>query len=301
MTIGLRGLSLPVAGLMLAACGSGNSSPSISSSSGAQASLTSQCAPLRTQYPNIPKQWTVAVSPFNGNLEEVDPTNPSNIIGVEPDLISEIGQCLGTTFTYASQPFAGVIASLTSGTAQLGITGLFIKPDRVKVIDMVSHMTSTDELYTTPALNAQIKSPLDMCGRNIGETVGTAEATYVDSVSTQCTAAGKQAINQPHFQDIAALFANTVNGRIDGTINSDALAPQVLKQYAGQLVAGFTVPTFRFSIGIGVSKLTASTGLPDAVTAALKLIQSNGDDAKILKKWNFPASAQVPVVLSSTP
>jgi polar amino acid transport system substrate-binding protein len=300
MKLKMAMVTVPLAGALVAACGSSSTTTTTSSSAGA-GSLASQCSSIRSQFPNIPKQWNVAVSPFNGNLEEVDPANPNNIIGVEPDLISEMSQCLGTTFTYASQPFAGVITSLTSGTAQLGITGLFIKPDRVKVIDMLSHMTSTDELYTTPALAAQIKTPLDMCGRTIGETVGTAEATYTESVSTQCTQAGKPAIQQPHFQDIGALMTNIANGRIDGTINSDALAPQVLKQYTGQIAAGFSVPSFRFSIGIGISRLTIPSGLPDAAAAAMKKIQANGDDAKILKRWGFPASAQVPAVLSAAP
>jgi polar amino acid transport system substrate-binding protein len=300
MTPSPRLLIAPLAGVLMVACG-GSSAPSTSPSAAAANSLVSKCAPIRSQYPNIPKQWTVAVSPFNGNLEEVDPTNPSNIIGVEPDVIAAISQCLGTTYTYDSEPFASVIVSLTSGTAQVGITGLFIKPSRVAVIDMLSHMTSTDELYTTPALAPAMQSPLDMCGHTIGETVGTAEAAYVASISTQCTTSGKAAIQQPQFQTIADLFVNITSGRIDGSINSDALAPQVLKQYKGKLAVGFSVPSFRFSIGIGISKLTASTGLPSAMTAALQMIQANGDDAKILTKWGFPATAEVPAVLSSTP
>lgn len=300
MTLSPRLLTAPFVGVLIVACG-GSSAPSTSPSSAAASSIVSKCAPIRSQYPHIPKQWTVAVSPFNGNLEEVDPTNPANIIGVEPDLIAEISQCLGTTYTYTSGPFASVIVSLTSGTAQVGITGLFIKASRVAVIDMLSHMTSTDELYTTPALAAQMKSPLDMCGHVIGETVGTAEAAYVAMISTQCTSSGKGAIQQPNFQTLADLFLNITTGRIDGSINSDALAPQVLKQYSGKLAVGFSVPSFRFSIGIGISKLTASTGLPGAMTAALQQIQAIGDDAKILTKWGFAASAEVPAVLSSTP
>lgn len=288
-------------GLLVACSSSGTKSaaPTGTTDSGGS-TLASQCSDIRTQFPDIPKKWAVAVSPFNGNLETVDPTNPSSIIGVEPDLITAISSCLGTTFSYASQPFASVINSLTAGSAQVGITGLFITPARVKVIDMVGHMSSVDQLYIATKNADKIKTPMDMCGHTIGSTVGTAEATYIETTSKQCVEAGKPAINQPHFQDIATLIANVVNGRLDATINSTAIAPQLMKEYAGRLSEGFHVPGTEYTIGIGVSKTTEGSKLPQAIEAAVAKVQDNGDYAKILEHWGFPKSAQVAAKLSTS-
>lgn len=295
MTRTVRVLVSVLTGILLAACGSSSSQSTASPSS-----LSSQCQSIRTQYPNLPKQLTVAVSPFNSHLEMIDPANPNSIIGVEPDLITAISNCLGFTFTYQSEAFAAVIASLTSGGAQLGITGLFITPARTKVIDLVSHMASVDQVYTTPSLGPQLKVPLDLCGKKIGETVGTAEATYVQNLSTQCVSGGKSAIQQLQYPDIASLFVNLANGNTDVTINSDTLAAQVLQQYTGKIVTGFLVTDLSYSIGIGIGKSTASTGLPDAVNAAVKWLQDSGADVKILTKWGFPASSLVPAQLYSS-
>lgn len=283
--------------LLFVACG-GSSPQSSSNSSDPSAKLKSECASIRSQYSNIPKQITVAVSPFNAAIEQTDPKDPSKIVGVEPEVVSAVATCLGFSFTYSSQAFAGVLTALTSGNAQLGITGLFITPERIKVIDMVSHMASVDQVFTTPALNPSLKKPLDLCGHKLGQTVGTAEAAYVEKLSQQCASAGKPAIQISQFPDLASLPLNLSNGRIEATVNADVLKSQMVDTYPGKVVAGFYINDLSFEIGLGISKQTASTKFPQAVEAAVKHIQDNGMEASILQKWGFPKTSVRPAKLS---
>lgn len=263
----------------------------------AKPSLKTMCSTIRGQYPHLPKQLTVAVSPFNANLETVDPANPDKVIGLEPDLISNLTSCLGIKFDYTRQPFAGVITSLTSGRALLGITGLFITDAREHVIDQLSHMFSQDVVYTSPSLASQLHTLLDLCGRKLATVVGTAESDYMSKLSTQCTVAGKPAPQVSSYQDIATTFVNISNGNNDASVDSDVLKAKVLSDYPGKIVASIPVPALRYAIGIGIAKSARDSGLPKALLAALKAVQRSNVDVQLLKKWGYAAKAQAPARL----
>ena len=296
-------LIIALAGLPLAACGTPSKHASTSeravtvSSTSKPSGLASQCKSIRSKYSRIPKRIAIAVSPFNGNMEKVDPTNPTNIIGVEPDLISALSKCLGFTYAYSSEAFSAVIASVTAGADPIGITDLFETPAREQEVDYVSYMVSVDQLITTPTLLSKFKTPLDLCGAAIGEAVGSVEAAYLANLSTQCTSKGKAAITVPQYPDLASAILNVASGTVQGTINSDTLTAQAIAAYPKKIAAGIYFPSLRFTIGLAISKFAASSRLPSAITAAMSKLERHGDVVAILKKWGFPASAEVSALL----
>jgi polar amino acid transport system substrate-binding protein len=269
----------------------------------AQTSSTfdSACSDIRGQYPDIPKSLTVAISPYNANLESIDPQDPTKMQGVEPELLSNIAQCLNFNYTYSTQQFAGVIAAVSNNRADIGLTAIYITAPRLQVMDLVSHMKSVDQVVMNSNVAANIQSTDDLCGLTLGEDVGSAEVAYVQMLSDNCTNEGKPAINLQQYQDIGTLFLTTSQGQVDATINSDTLTASALNQYPGSLQAGFYVNDLQFVIGIAVSN--NEPRLAQAVTAALQEIQNEGIDGAILTKWQFPAEAQVPAQLydASTP
>jgi polar amino acid transport system substrate-binding protein len=290
--------------LGLQACGSSSSSSSSTTKASSASSATSKqsrlgdCSQIRSQYPGLPTSIDVAISPYNAELEKVNPQDPSQIEGVEPDLLSLVARCLGFKYNYQSQAFASVIAAVTSGRAEMGLTAIFVTPARAKVFDIVSHMKSVDQVISTPGAAKKIQSVNDLCGLTVAEDVGSAEVAYVQQLSAACTKSGRSAIKLQQYQDIATLFLATSQGRADATINSDTLSRDALKQFSGKLVGGPYAPDLTFIIGLGVSRKVHNLG--PAVAAATAEIQKLGLDEKILVKWGFPASAEVPAKLYGT-
>jgi polar amino acid transport system substrate-binding protein len=290
--------------LGLQACGSSSSSSSSATTTSTSSSATSKqsglgdCSQIRAQYPGLPTSIDVAISPYNAELEKVNPQDPSQIEGVEPDLLALVAQCLGFKYSYSAQAFASVIAAVSSGRADMGLTAIFVTPARAKVFDIVSHMKSVDQVISTTSAAKKIQSINDLCGLTLAEDVGSAEVAYAQQLSTACTKRGRPGIKVQQYQDISTLFLATSQGRADATINSDTLSRDALKQYSGKLVGGPYAPDLTFIIGLGVSKKVHNLG--PAVAAAVAEIQKLGLDEKILVKWGFPASAEVPAKLYGT-
>lgn len=280
---------LTVVGLALAATGVAYAGMA------AHASFASDCKAIRAKHPGLPSSLSVAISPYNAELERTNPKNPSQMQGVEPDLLALVAKCLNFKYSYSAMSFSSVIAAVQGGRTELGLTAIFVTPARAKVFQIVSHMKSVDQVVLNKDAAAKVHSLNDLCGLTIAETVGTAEVAYVDKLSKKCTQRGKAPIKTQQYQDIASLFLNTALKRTDATINSDTLTTDALKKFKGKLVAGPYVKNLTFVIGLGVSKRVK--GLGQAVTAAVKEIQKLGMDRKILVKWGFPASAQVPAKL----
>lgn len=288
--------SIVICAVALQACGSSSASSSSSagrdsaSASGSGGSL-GDCSHIRAQYPGLPKSINIAISPYNAELEKVNPTDPTQIEGVEPDLIADVGKCLGFTYNYSPQAFPSVIAAVQSGRSDIGLTAIFVTPARTKVFDIVSHMKSVDQVVSTTAAASKIHSINDLCGVTLAETVGSAEVAYAQQLSAACTKAGHSAIKVQQYQDIGTLFLTVSQGRADATINSDTLSRDAIKQYHGKLVAGPFAKQLTFIIGIGVARKVPK--LAQAVTAAVAEIQKLGLDTQILEKWGFPGSAEV--------
>jgi polar amino acid transport system substrate-binding protein len=280
--------------LALGGCG-GTTTPRSSGAGIAGPGLASACAQIRHQYPHLPGELTVAVSPYNANSEKIDPQEPSKIIGLEPSMISEIASCLHFTYTYSNQSFAGVIAAVTSGADQMGITGIYVTPARVKVIDLVSYRRSSEQAVLNSSIASKVHTVDDFCGLTSGVTTGSIELGYLQSLSQKCQEMGKRPIQIQVFQDVASISLALANGRLDFSIGASELVSPEVKQYSGKLVAGFIIPDLGFDIGIGVSKKEPE--LAHATLAAVKAIQKAGIERRLLAQWGYPPSTQVPAVL----
>lgn len=254
------------------------------------ASFTARCSALRAKFPGLPKTIDVAVSPYNPPSESINPKDPSQIVGLEPSVVADVGRCLGFTYTYTSEGFANVITSLQSGRSPLGITALYVTPARQKIIAFVPYRTAEDQIVTTSALASKLKAPMSLCGLSTGVTTGSVELAYMQKLSAQCKASGKQAISIGIYQDISTVFASMAAGHIDFTSNAAELTPPVLKQYKGKLAGSFLVKALSFTVAIGIEKSQAELG--HAVAGSIQAMQATGMEKALLKKWGYPVSTQ---------
>lgn len=298
--IGISGVAL-AACLALSACSSSSSTSSTSTSSSASAAIDgssafgSTCAGIRSKYPGLPTSISVGTSNSEPPDAYANPKNPSQIIGLEPDVMAVVAQCLGFKYTYVPAGFDNVIASVQSGRTPLGIEGVYVTSAREKVLDLVAYRVSEEEAVVRPSLVSRIHSVTDFCGLTSGVTTGSVELQYLQQVSAQCVKAGKPKITINVYQDVGTIFLSMAAGRLDFSIGAAELVAPALKEYSGKLSSSIIIPALTFDIGIAISKHDPE--LAQAVTAAVQGMQANNLEAPILKKWDYLPSDQVTVKL----
>lgn len=289
--------------LAVSACGSSSGSSASSSPSAGTASeqsaFTTKCASIRSSYSGIPTSITVGISPFNRPYDYTNPTNPSQYIGVEPDLLTQIGKCLGFSSSYISESFPATIASVISGRTPIGLDDLFLTPARNKELSYDLYAVAGNQVVAAPSVAGRLHGPMDLCGLSGATNPGGVALAYLQSLSHQCVSSGKKPITLVLLPDIASTFLAVSNGRADFCLNSTALTEPALKQYPGKLQASFPVPSLNFLVGIAVNK--DQLQLAKAINAAMQLLQSDGQEISILKKYDLPSSTQSSATLDAAP
>jgi polar amino acid transport system substrate-binding protein len=299
--IGITGAAL-MATLALTACSSSSptSSPSSTSTSNTPGTtaavdgsmaLGSTCATIRSKYSGLPTSISVGTSNSEPPDAYANPKDPSQIIGLEPDIMAVVAKCLGFTYTYVPAGFDNVIASIQSGRTPLGIEGVYVTPAREQVLDFVAYRVSEEKAVVRPNLAASITNVMDFCGLTTGVTTGSVELEYLQQLSAQCVKAGKKSITINVYQDIGTIFLTLANGRLDFSIGAAELVAPALKEYSGKVSSSIIVPALTFDIGIAISKQDSQ--LAQAVDAAMQAIQANNLEAPILQKWDYLPSDQV--------
>jgi polar amino acid transport system substrate-binding protein len=301
----LLGLASGAASLALAVSACSSSSGSSASSSPSpgttheQSAFATKCASIRSRYSGIPTSIQVGISPFNRPYDYTNPTNPSQYIGVEPDLLAQISKCLGFSYSYIAENFANTIASVVSGRTPIGLDDLFLTPARNKELDYVTYSVSEDQVVAESSIAGRLHGPMDLCGLTTAVTTGGVELPYLQTLSKQCVNSGKKPISISILQDIASTFLAAANGRADFVVNSQVLTEPALRQYPGKLQASFLVSGLKFIVGIAVNK--EQLQLAKAIDAAMQLLQSDGQEISILRKYGFPPSTQSPAMLHPAP
>jgi polar amino acid transport system substrate-binding protein len=289
--------------LAVSACGSSSSSSASNSpragATDQQSAFAAKCASIRSKYSGIPTSIQVGISPFNRPYDYTNPTNPSQYVGVEPDLLTLLGTCLGFSPSYISESFPNTIASVISGRTPIGLDDLFLTAARNKELDYVIYSVAGNQVVASPSVAGGIHGPTDLCGLSGVTNPGAVALTYLQNLSHQCVSSGKKAITISLLPDIASTFLAVANGRSDFCLNSTALTEPALKQYPGKLQASFSVPSLNFLVGIAVNKDQPT--LAKAIEAAMQLIQSDGQEVSILKKYELPSSVQSPAKLHAAP
>jgi polar amino acid transport system substrate-binding protein len=293
------------ASLALAACSSSSSTSSASTPASTSApaavdgsaALGSTCAGIRSKDSGLPASISIGTSSSEPPDAYANPKDPTQIIGLEPSIMTVVAQCLGFKYTYVPAGFDNVIAAVQSGRTPLGIEGVFVTPAREQVLDFVPYRVSEEEAVVRPSVASRIHTVNDFCGLTTGVTTGSVELEYLQSVSAQCVKSGKPKITINVYQDVGTIFLTLANGRLDFSIGAAELVAPALKEYGSKLASSIVISALTFKIGIAISKHDPE--LAQAVAAAMQAIQANNLEAPILTKWDYLPSDQVAATLDT--
>ncbi|MBO4209834.1 ABC transporter substrate-binding protein [Micromonospora echinofusca] len=216
------------------------------------------------------------------------------ITGLEPDLALAVGRALGLRVTFRNMPFDGILASVQSGRADLGMSSLTDTAAREKSYDFVTYFKAGNSVMIRKCNPSGIASYVDLCGKTVGAVKGTYHLDRLDpaksaepgSIVKICTDAGRQPPRPMGFVKAtdanSALEAERIEAFLaDSPVIDYALSrnPEVFEKAGGdEGVAPY---------GIAVRK-DAGT-LKDALKAAIAHLMSTGTYLKILNNWGVAA------------
>lgn len=286
MTLVPRTLALLVGGLvaaLLAGCTDAGAPPAPAPAAAPSAAADPACAEISGRYASLKgTEIVVGTSPGPSNYDAPDPADPNKIVGVEPDLLDAIGQCVGFTHTVKKFDFGGLIPALQAKQINAVASGMYASDERAQQVSFVQYMKASEAAVVAKGNPKQITSLEALCGVTASETVGTVENAIIDKQNAACTAAGKPAVTILSFQGNQAVDA-VAQGRADVFLTDAGVASYLAGQNPA-LETGFPIPS-DFVFGLATAK--DDTVLRGAVADTMSAFYRSGRLKEIITRWGF--------------
>jgi polar amino acid transport system substrate-binding protein len=224
----------------------------------------------------------IAVTPEPGQTIAA-PGSPLGFQGENPDLAQALSNCLGFKFTLTSLGFDGIIPALQAGHFQMALASYYDTAPREQQVAYVDYEAVKEYLLVkkgNPHHITKVGSP-DLCGVSVAEPSGSYEETLVESISAQCTQAGKPAVKLSRFASVSDAFQALASGRADVHIDGGNDVQSFLQSHSGDQIG---VGPFHGPL-VGAQFQKSDTTLQKAAAAAWKLMLSSGVEQDIFVHW----------------
>ncbi|HEX4467862.1 MAG TPA: ABC transporter substrate-binding protein [Solirubrobacteraceae bacterium] len=273
----------------LAGCGSSSSSSS-SSSTTTSTSTTStassgEVASIAAQVPAAIKTkgtLTVATEAQYAPNEFVAPDGHT-IIGMDPDLVTAIGEVMGLKVKYVNADFEAIIPGLAAGRYDLGASSFTDTKEREKTVDFVDYFEAGISFYAKAAGAPEINTIADICGKTVAVEKGTVEQEEAEKQSKKCSSPVKVLA----FPGQNAVNLAVSSGRAELAMADSPVAEYQIKQSEGgfkEIGKAYEVAPY----GLAIPK---TSGMSKPILAALEELMKNGTYTKILEKWGIQSGA----------
>ena len=164
---------------------------------------------------------------------------------------------------------------------------LFIRPERLQIIDMVPFSRTGQRLVTSKASAIKASGLEDFSGKKIAVPNGTTIHNLANEANAKLKAAGKPEINLVVLPTTTDTFQQLAAGQIEGLGTTTTAA----SYYVGLRPNDFRVEGAPFGLietGIGVNK--GNNELTDAIKKSFDSIVADGTYKKLIEKWNMQGS-----------
>ena len=222
-----------------------------------------------------------------------------NPTGIDMDIAAALAKELGLTLEINDMPFESVVASVASGTCNIGIAGLTVNAERLESVDftqtyfsssqvviaksgdsildiVVEDLEDEDEVAAKVAL---IESALN--GKRIGVQNGTTGYSYVSGDSDNYEGvAGATAVGYPSG---ALAVQAMLNGQVDYVIIDKVPAEKLVAANDGTELSNvvLTGEDYAFAVKKG------NTEFLNKVNAALTKLIADGTIEEIFQKYGY--------------
>ena len=199
--------------------------------------------------------------------------------GFEVEIAQAVARELGVAVRHHWTTWDGLIPALTSKRCDAIIDGMFITPERQKVIAFSRPYYGSGETILVRKDNTTIRGLADLKGKRVGVLSGSVTVEYLRK---------KGIATLVVYPDQNTIILELNNGRIEAAYLEAPSAAWALKKDPTlniKIVKEY-VPEERFNAAVGLRKTDRE--LLDAINAAVTKLGQRGTIARILGKYGVP-------------
>ena len=210
------------------------------------------------------------------------------IIGLEPDLASDMGTVLGVNFEFINTDFTKIIPQVVAGQTDIGISAMSDTHEREKKVDFVDYFSAGTSIIVQTGNPAAVTDIKSLCGKTVAVEGGTTQQDLLSRSQPGCGSQPMRFLPVPTYSDalvqlrtgrVAAVLADFPPARYLTT------QPRTRSDYQLASTTQYEPSLF----GIAISK--QQPGIRDALQGALELLILNGRYVDVLQKWDVTDSA----------
>ncbi|VTU45448.1 transporter substrate-binding domain-containing protein [Variovorax sp. PBL-E5] len=262
----------------------GDPAPAAANSAGALATLASRVPEKFRQAGKI----VVGTSPTYIPLEFKDPET-QKLMGLDIDLVEEIGKRLGLKVEWQSQSLDQIINSIDTGRIDIGASVIADIAARRDKTDFVDYFATGTQLFAFADRAKELKTVEDVCGKTVAVNRNGIFFIRLKEVNQSvCVGKGRPEMQFSLTDKTADARMNLMQGRavaaaasVDSVrfLNEDPKSPD-----KGKFVLIGKPATVDLA-GLAFAKSNAA--LRDVVAEALASMIKDGSYAKIFSAWNL--------------
>ena len=210
-------------------------------------------------------------------------------VGFDVDLMEQLAGRLALSSNIMGMEFKGVIPALLGHRIDLGVSGLYITPERLQVADFLAYVIVGDQIVVRKGNPRHIADRNGLCGFKVAVPVNTAFEASTKQLSGQCQSAGKPEIDILSLPGSSHVALALSQGRVDAALNSTATIAAMMRESPDSYdLAG---EPFDANTKIGIALRKDSGALKARLGEALQAMVADGTYAGLLKKWNLPPTS----------
>jgi polar amino acid transport system substrate-binding protein len=232
---------------------------------------------------------TVATSPDFPPYESIDVNG--KYVGFDIDMAYAIGEVLGLKVEIVPTEFDGIITAVSTGKADIGMSGLSVTEERKKSVDFTVNIANEAQVIIVKK-GSPIKTPADLAGKRVGSQNGTtgfdlarydevtiARSNYKDTMGKPAESVG--------YDDCILAAEQVVAGTLDAVIYDYSPCKEIVAQHPEDLVIleapdGAVIDLYSFYNAYICKK---DNGFVTKVNEAITKLKDRGKLAQIFAKY----------------
>jgi len=208
--------------------------------------------------------------------------------GFEIDLARAIAASMCLKPKFVNIAFGGLFPGLVAKKFDYVTSGLGVTPQREQVFDFVPYLAGGIQLVVRKDSKLHFKDETQLCGHSVATISGTTQAKAIERVNqTICKPGQKIDLKYfPSFNDAVIQLRKKSSDVAFVDWSFAAYVTNLMPELAlGSPIISGRPEVPRNKLGMAIRK--GDKPMHDAVSAAMVVLQKNGEYDKILSKWHL--------------